>query len=297
MPYTHSFDTIATGLTVGMVVHPSLDEDGGGPARGRALAPPTLETLIARNGIFRLSLDNSNGRRLRWTVATAEGPVATAVGTTRFPRAGGPHHVVKATFNATSAVAKVFVDGVLEGASAVPAAAAETAAAPRAQRRFSVRAAAGQGIVVGDGFEGALEEIFIKNVSTELRTAYLYADPARLQGSYLIDLTSPDGSALFAKRVDAVLNQVSPGAAWRGGPHRLDPWAGDARAASPDGKRWGHSVSQPPRIGALPALTWAQTYAAMCRLRARCFGLCHIAGQFLGDRVRWDGETSSDEPV
>ena len=83
MPYTHSFDTIATGLTVGMVVHPSLDEDGGGPARGRALAPPTLETLIARNGIFRLSLDNSNGRRLRWTVATAEGPVATAVGTTR----------------------------------------------------------------------------------------------------------------------------------------------------------------------------------------------------------------------
>ena len=55
------------------------------------------------------------------------------------------------------------------------------------------------------------------------RHAYLYADPDRMQGTYLIDLTSPAGQNLFARQVDGVLNQANFSAVEYDGIEKLLP--------------------------------------------------------------------------
>ena len=47
-------------------------------------------------------------------------------------------------------------------------------------------AAAQTPLVFGAGFSGAIEEVFLKNVSTENRRAYMYADDNRILGTHLI---------------------------------------------------------------------------------------------------------------
>ena len=55
-------------------------------------------------------------------------------------------------------------------------------------------------------FHGALEELYIKNVSTESRSAYIFADDCRSAGTFLIDLTTEDGRALFVNETVRVLS-------------------------------------------------------------------------------------------
>jgi hypothetical protein len=59
--------------------------------------------------------------------------------------------------------------------------------------------------LVRDELNGALEEIYFKNVSAENRQAYLFADDNRKMGTFLIDLSRAPGRALFAKEINAVL--------------------------------------------------------------------------------------------
>ena len=47
-------------------------------------------------------------------------------------------------------------------------------------------AAAQTPLVFGAGFSGAIEEVFLKNVSTENRRAYMYSDDNRILGTHLI---------------------------------------------------------------------------------------------------------------
>ena len=51
-------------------------------------------------------------------------------------------------------------------------------------------------IVVGSGFAGSLEEIYLKNVSTELREAYVYTDNVRPNPAdrvHLFDFSTEQG--------------------------------------------------------------------------------------------------------
>merc|ERR1712217_109476 len=76
VPHVDTFDTLSTGVTVGMVVHllkrhKEIDGGRGGGAGSR--------TLFAREGSMRLSLKDG---RLVWEVNTTAG-LAKAVGVTK----------------------------------------------------------------------------------------------------------------------------------------------------------------------------------------------------------------------
>ena len=81
---------------------------------------------------------------------------------------------------------------------------AEKARGFRKQGRVKVghADAPGQAIVFAAGFRGALEELYLKNVTTENRLGYMYADQNRRMGTYLLDLTSDSGRARFAALLD-----------------------------------------------------------------------------------------------
>ena len=72
----------------------------------------------------------------------------------------------------------------------------------------TLEAPAGPGLVFGQGYKGAMEEIYLKNVSAEHRRAYLYADRDRQMGTFLIDLLAPAGRQLFAGAISAVLRHA-----------------------------------------------------------------------------------------
>ena len=57
-----------------------------------------------------------------------------------------------------------------------------------------------------------MEEIYVKNVSTESRVGYMYADDNRVLGTYLLDLSRPEGRAYFARTVAAAIDEATPAA-------------------------------------------------------------------------------------
>jgi hypothetical protein len=80
---------------------------------------------------------------------------------------------LKATYNGTSGVARIFVDGELVGASGAAAQGTVELAPSTEPIYFGAQDAQGAQI---SSFVGALEEIFVKNVSTESRPSYVYSD-------------------------------------------------------------------------------------------------------------------------
>ena len=179
----HSALASADGLTLGLVVHPV----GAEPARG---------CLANLSDVFSLCFADAGDAVLHWNVRTADGRTHKAVGTTPLtPRARG--YVVKATYNATSAAPQIFVDGKLDHSRA---ASAVTAAG--AVKRLGT-ATAGASIIFASAFTGALEEIYLKNVSCENRIGYMYADNNRRLGTYLLDLSREVGRRKFASLIAA----------------------------------------------------------------------------------------------
>jgi hypothetical protein len=206
-----------------------------------------------------------------WTVHV-KGGIITATATEPCV-VGGHGNVIKATYNATSCTAKVFVDNkqvaaaTLEGGPSVCAAggalatdASEppimfgagskssshlarsgetslTSVPSTAASSFSLysiggavasagaSAGAGASDSVGTGdngspgdvsgwFRGALEEIYLKNVSTEYRQAYIYTDNVRpnpAEKVYLFDLNRDSGRDYFATQMSNVLNTEGVG--------------------------------------------------------------------------------------
>jgi hypothetical protein len=217
-----------------------------------------------------------------WTVHV-KGGIITASATD--PSVVGGHgNVIKATYNATSCTAKVFVDNkqvaaaTLEGGPSMcaaggalatdaseppimfgvgskssshfassgetsftssPSASASSFASSASTSASSVLldsiggagasagagAGAGAGDSVGTGdtgspadvsgwFRGALEEIYLKNVSTEDRQAYIYTDNVRpnpAEKVYLFDLNRDSGRDYFATQMSNVLNTEGVG--------------------------------------------------------------------------------------
>ena len=184
-PHIAEFDTIRTGLTVGMVIHPVP------PAATTTSA--TEPCLLTKQGTFALCR-NAKTNRLAWSVELGHRGTPTARNTscvgTR-PILDGSTAIVKATYNATSGCLKMFVNNSLDAAccpSSAPGAAPPGGekAAVLSRKRSMMVAAAETPLVLGAGFSGAIEEIFLKNVSTENRVAYMYADDNRILGTHLI---------------------------------------------------------------------------------------------------------------
>jgi hypothetical protein len=188
-------EALTDELTIGLVVHPENDSSlrehqpgqrqHGSRQHGQRLHQHgrdstdgeefPLEVLCGREGVWQLSLDAS--RRLAWQINTTAGVVVAKGKTVLSPTAGGSY-VVKATFNGSlsdaEGKAKLFIASVQDGAStptAVIASKGALLAASPAAAAATLQPGHGVGVVVGRGFAGSLEELYIKNVSTEARFA------------------------------------------------------------------------------------------------------------------------------
>lgn len=198
-----SFHSIQNEITLGLVLHP-------------AGSVKDVQVLFARDGVFMLSLCAG---RLLWQVNTTDGHTVIARGKTVLSTAALSTHVVKCTYNSTSALAKIFLSSVLDGVSDGAVRPPQIIAAAIAGAPALWVGAAGAGQLP---FKGAMEEIYLKNVSAENRAAYLFADDNRMGGSFLIDLTRPAGQKLFAAAVCSVINSANISAVEYDGMEKLE---------------------------------------------------------------------------
>jgi hypothetical protein len=198
-----SFHSIQHEMTLGFVLHPAGGADN-------------VQTLFARDGVFLLSL---SGGKLIWQVQTTGGHTVTARGKTVLSTSALSSHVVKCTYNSTSALAKIFIGSILDGVSDGAAPAPQKIAAASGDAPALLVGATKAGKLL---FKGSIEEIYLKNVSAESRPAYLFADDNRMGGSFLIDLTRPAGQQLFASAVCSVINQANISAVEYDGMEKLE---------------------------------------------------------------------------
>eukprot|EP00041_Stephanoeca_diplocostata_P019095 m.405729 g.405729 ORF g.405729 m.405729 type:complete len:1069 (-) comp21209_c0_seq2:189-3395(-) len=199
---THCTDYTAlrSGLTLGMTIH-RKDPSATAPT-SLPDATPTPSCLAVKDSVFSLCLESARagyGTRdysvVVWTVFTVHGPNTCKHTLNNTASEYGAPVVLRVTYNATSATSKIFANGVL-GASCT--AKTPGPAEVDAQHRTP--------IAFGRGFHGAVEEIYLKNTSTEHRVGYMYADDNRVRGTYLLDLSSRAGQDYFAKSISNVLN-------------------------------------------------------------------------------------------
>jgi hypothetical protein len=142
-----------------------------------------VEVLAGKEGLFELSLQ---GGKLAWRVTTTVSTLVQATGNTTL---GGGTYAVRATFSVDTGEAKVFVDGRCVGVGSGPAGGALAASS----EPIVVGAKLGPGGAPGQVFNGSMEELYLKNVSTAARLGYVFADVNRPFGTYLIDLTRDAG--------------------------------------------------------------------------------------------------------
>lgn len=252
-PWWRGLDDITTGLTVGIVVHAPIT---GAPLSSSNDASNAVRTLCSRNGSWSLGVTPAGLPRL--DVYTTLGQVSV-IGEKTDAIKPGTVRMIKGTYNATSGSAKLFVDGRLAAAAPKPLPggkllSSEDSSAPRGS------AAVGTGLVVGAGFAGSIEELYIKNVSTENRPGYVYADSNRVAGTFLLDLDTDAGRALFAARVAAVTRLANFSAVQYDGFEKLQliaalDFAHSAKTATsglfrgPPTPDWYHYQGWPLRVG------------------------------------------------
>ena len=220
------FDSsLRDGLTIGLVVHPVM----------AALQQKQAEAAVLweQPGVFELSLNTSSGV-LSWAVRvltnttsgildnTQKQQVASTTGL--LPRGPVPPEgfAVKCTYNTTSGAARIFLGGKPLPAAqccqpqlAPPDSSIARAAAVSSPMYIGATNSSNNSSVAGsaDGtvrwsryFHGALEELYIKNTSTENRPAYVFADDCRSSGTFLMDLATDAGRMLFVNQTARVLN-------------------------------------------------------------------------------------------
>ena len=204
----------------------------------------------------RFSLELQSNDRLRWTVWTARGHVLVASGRTAL--APSKAHVLKLTY-ADGSAPKIFLggrlDGTLEGSERRPPNGYGPLASSNASVSFGARVVNSSGPSSGSSehppvsvtlagsratelahvLHGSLEELYLKNVSTEARPAYRFSDGVRPEGTYLLDLSRPEGQHQFASRVAALLNSA-PGVTFG-----ATQWDGFAKQLLIAGESFPHS--------------------------------------------------------
>ena len=183
----------------------------------------------------------AGGWRVRWSVWTEEAGMLVTESAQPVVYAGRSN-IVKATFNGTASSVNIFVNNVqvsprnsssnrprpsrlgkalagtpprlpplLFGADASDYGADDDpSAATTATTTANTRTARTATIVNGSNwYNGSLEEIYLKNVSTESRTAYVYTDNVRPNPGdnvRIFDFLRPSGRNYFARLMSTLLN-------------------------------------------------------------------------------------------
>ena len=208
----------ATGLTLGLVAHPAVLPSGSSTQTLSHLPGSFLLELVRDDvgGVAGVTpASDGDGWKPRWTVWTSANTtvVAEASKGCVLPGAG---NIIKATYNSTSRQASVFVNNTQVAAS--PALPFEPQHRRSGQERAATLATApslpailfgAENAAVSSGFEGALEEIYLKNVSTESREAYIYTDNVRpdpAEKVYVFDLARQTGRDYFARVMSKMLD-------------------------------------------------------------------------------------------
>lgn len=248
-------DALSRELTIGLTLHPLPTAAAAG-----------THVLWERANVWRLAL--VNGAFLEWQVRTAGGAVLTARAANALSTTPGASHTVKATFNSTSGVALLFVNSTTVAASSPPQPNAllnKFNSGGGGSLAFTVGASCNGSLKVDptsctSHFLGAIEELYVKNVSTEARAAYTYSDDNRLHGTYLIDLTREAGQALFADALGAIFAQANFSVVQYDGFEKLQlisalDWAHSNRTANsslfsgPANPDWYFQMRWPLRVG------------------------------------------------
>ena len=176
---------------------------------GLTIHPTTLNgVIVSRAGCFQLSVLSGH---LVWSVTTADSNVVNV--TSAQALSAGGCYTLKLTYNSTSAKAKILIDNVLDAAAFHPL-------AMRSSKRLSLGLAASSNDIVFGGvapveadaplqhsWQGAMEEIYVKNVSTEHRQVYIYTDnvrPTSAGNVRVFDLSTAHGRSYYAVSVTTI---------------------------------------------------------------------------------------------
>ena len=125
-------------------------------------------------GVWTLSIKPDG--KLMLKVVTDGGASAMASMASPLPAASAAGFVVKATYNSTSGEAKLFVDSVLVAQGTAHPGAVLASVAPGGAQFI------GSSNGHRDYFQGAVEELYIKDVSTEPQPAYIFSDDVPTPG-------------------------------------------------------------------------------------------------------------------
>ena len=180
------WDGWGTSMTLGLTIHPT-----------------TLDgVIVSRAGCFQLSMSSG---RLVWSVTTADSKLIN-VTSTQALSAGGCY-TIKLTYNSTSAQAKILIDNALNAAAFHPLATASSEqsslglVASSSDIVFGGAAPAEADAPLQHSWQGAMEEIYLKNVSTENRQVYIYTDnvrPSSAGNVRVFDRSTAHGRSYYA---------------------------------------------------------------------------------------------------
>jgi hypothetical protein len=222
------------GQSYGVAKHSTIwDKWGPDITLGLTIHPVSVDTgvIVSRAGSFQLSMA---GGHLIWSVTTTGGSTFNV--TSRTVLSAGGCRTLKLTYNSTSAEAKILTDNQLDAAALHPMLASSEPlslglAASTSDIIFG-GAMPTAGAPVEQSWEGAAEEIYLKNISTENRQVYIYTDvrPAIISATFgfysltacrcgsqnvrptsagnvrVFDLSHPHGRTYYAHVMSNILN-------------------------------------------------------------------------------------------
>ena len=191
------WDGWGADITLGLTIHPASDHG----------------VIVSRAGSFELAMDAG---RLVWSVTTAGGGAVNVSSATTLK--AGECYTLKLTYNSSSAEAKILIENRLDAVARHPLALTGQPlglAASTSDIIFGATAAtvAGGLTAAADGspvkWAGAMEEVYLKNVSTEHRRVYIYTDnvrPTSAGNVRVFDLSTAHGRTYYAGVMSNILN-------------------------------------------------------------------------------------------
>lgn len=175
--HTVIWDKWGPDITLGITLHPSEDASNG--------------VIVSRAGSFQLAIAAG---KLVWSVTTAGGQTVNVTSTRSL--AAGECYTLKLTYKSTTGQAKILFENQLDASALHPMAAAVSAqpyglglAPSTSSVIFGGSMAPGEASLQ-HSWTGAMEEIYLKNVSTEDREVYICKHNSPLPLLFLCVLTA-----------------------------------------------------------------------------------------------------------
>lgn len=207
-------------LTLGMTVHlPPSTQPSGAAFQGSCLAhkQDTFKLGILANGSLHWSVQV---QVLSYAMHPNIGPTNTTSQTIWFnttsarPLLAGSMYMIKATFR--NWTMKLFINNTVVAETAHSNPQSHNASLVMTNSSI-IFGAATAGAAPAEGFTGSMEEVCLKNVSTDTRVAYLYADNVRAmsgsgrpddsRGAYVFDFSRQSARSWYAAAMSHILNQ------------------------------------------------------------------------------------------